>query len=323
MFDHRSEFAQNIEDSPGLTPEEHIAEAGRKIFRYQFNQMRFFEQGVHRNQDVESVHKMRVAVRRMRTAYRVLRQYISKSTIRPYIKELRTLGDALGAVRDLDVFLLNADMYKNNLGVDAQNEFTSIERYFDQIRKDQQKKLTKRLDSPNHQHFCNGLYRLLDSPKSLINGSLGILPTYQTQFISREIIWRRYKKLHTFDLITEREAIERLHKLRIAVKVLRYSIEFFEDILGSHARMALEELITVQNHLGVLNDSAVASSIMEDLSNDKTFGNEHDEKAFTQASAYLNYLGDEVSRGISKFPSVWDVIQQPVFQSAMGEMFPR
>jgi CHAD domain-containing protein len=320
MFDHRSEFAQNIEDSPGLTPEEHIAEAGRKIFRYQFNQMRFFEQGVHRYQDVESVHKMRVAVRRMRTAYRVLRQYISKSTIRPYIKELRTLGDALGAVRDLDVFLLNAEIYKSNLGTDAQSAFVSIEQYFHQIRRGYRKELISRLDSSKYKLFCEKIYRLLESPESLKDDTLGMRPVYQTDLISREIIWRGYKKIRSFDLLTEGEMIKRLHKLRIAVKVLRYSIEFFEEILGGHTRIVLESLINVQDHLGALNDGAVTSSILIDLSNEKAFLDEYNEKVFVQISAYLKYLDDEVTSGINEFPSVWKDIYQTAFQSAMADL---
>jgi CHAD domain-containing protein len=320
MFDQNSQFTQDIEDSPGLTPEEHVAEAGRKIFRYQYNQMRFFEQGVHRNQDVESVHKMRVAVRRMRTAYRVLRRYISKSSISPFIKDFRILGDALGAVRDLDVFLLNAKIYKSNLGTDAQSTFVSIEQYFHQIRGDHREELTKRLDSPKHQHFCDELYWLLDRPNSLINGSLVMLPTYQIKRISREIIWRRYKIIRSFDLLTEGEMIKRLHKLRIAVKVLRYSIEFFEEILGEHTRIVLESLIKLQDHLGALNDGAVASSILIDLSNEKAFLDESDEKVFVQISAYLKYFDDEVTRGISEFPSVWEDIHQTAFQSAMADL---
>jgi CHAD domain-containing protein len=320
MFDHSSEFNKDIEDSPGLTPEEHIAEAGRKIFRYQFKHMRFYEQGIRGDPDIESVHKMRVAVRRMRIAYRILRRYISKSTIRPYIKDFRILGDALGAVRDLDVFLLNAEMYKRNLVADSQSAFTFIEQYYHQIRRGHLKELISRLDSDKYKLFCEEIYQLLEKPEALKNESLGMLPTFQTQLISREIIWRRYKKILAFDLRTEGEAIERLHKLRIAVKVLRYSIEFFEEILGSQAKIVIENLIAVQDHLGVLNDGAVASSILSDLSNDKTLFDEHDEKVFAQASAYLKYLDDEVTKGIDKFPLVWEKIHQTVFQSAMDDL---
>jgi len=103
------------ESGPGIQPDDTIVVTASKIFRYQLDIMRNYEQVVLSEWEAAPLHKMRVAVRRMRMAYRVLGKYISKPVISIYKKGFRKIGDSLGAVRDLDVFLLNADMYKSLL----------------------------------------------------------------------------------------------------------------------------------------------------------------------------------------------------------------
>ena len=51
---------------------------------------------------------MRVATRRMRAAFQVFDPYYKDKAIKPHIKGLRRTGQALGAVRDLDVLLEKA-----------------------------------------------------------------------------------------------------------------------------------------------------------------------------------------------------------------------
>ena len=50
---------------------------------------------------------------------------------------------------------------------------------------------------------------------------------------------------------------ERMHDLRIAIKQLRYVLEFVRDILPDDADKAVNELKALQDSLGDLNDCAV------------------------------------------------------------------
>ena len=56
-------------------------------------------------EDPEAVHDMRVAARRVRAAWRVFGDAYERAVVRDRVRELRTLGGRLGAVRDLDVQL--------------------------------------------------------------------------------------------------------------------------------------------------------------------------------------------------------------------------
>ena len=87
----------------------------RKILAYQF--IRFREQlpGVQRDIDTEFVHQARVATRRMRSALRLFRDAVPQSTGACLAGELQWLGGLFGAVRDLDVFLLNLSRFKEQI----------------------------------------------------------------------------------------------------------------------------------------------------------------------------------------------------------------
>src|SRR3982751_2671536 len=54
-------------------------------------------------EDLEGVHSMRVASRRLRSALRDFAPYMKKREMAPTVKKIKTVADALGAVRDQDV----------------------------------------------------------------------------------------------------------------------------------------------------------------------------------------------------------------------------
>ena len=57
--------------TPGVTAEDHVAEAGRKVMRFHLARMLAREAGTREGSDPEELHAMRVATRRQRAAWRV------------------------------------------------------------------------------------------------------------------------------------------------------------------------------------------------------------------------------------------------------------
>ena len=57
-------------------------------------------------------------------------------------------------------------------------------------------------------------------------------------------------------------SVERLHRLRIAAKGLRYTLEFFESVLGKEVEPLIKDFKVLQDHLGDLHDAAVATSML-------------------------------------------------------------
>jgi CHAD domain-containing protein len=62
--------------------------------------------------DIEGVHDMRVGSRRLRAALEIFRDAFPRRQLKPMLRDVKRLADALGEVRDLDVMLdrLQADI---------------------------------------------------------------------------------------------------------------------------------------------------------------------------------------------------------------------
>ena len=107
-------------DHPGVTPDDSLAEAGRKVMLFQFNEMLSHEAGTRLGADIEELHDMRVATRRMRAAFDVFGEAFHAKVVKTHLKGLRATGRALGRVRDLDVFIEKAEAYRLTLAPEAQ-----------------------------------------------------------------------------------------------------------------------------------------------------------------------------------------------------------
>jgi CHAD domain-containing protein len=75
----------------------------RLILRSRFAEMRSFRDAALDRGNIKGVHDMRVASRRLRSALRDFMPYLRGRKLRRLKKDLKSLADALGAVRDEDV----------------------------------------------------------------------------------------------------------------------------------------------------------------------------------------------------------------------------
>jgi CHAD domain-containing protein len=116
--------------------------------------------------------------------------------------------------------------------------------------------------------------------------------------------------------------LERLHQLRIAAKGLRYTLEYFQEILGPEAKGAIKEIKELQNHLGDLQDAVVASNLLRDFLTWGTWGHAQVKKDATLPSepivapgvaAYLAARQVELQQLVDTFPQAWKHIQSAEF----------
>ncbi len=133
--------------TPGVTADDHIAEAGRKVMRFHLARMLARETGVREGRDLEEVHAMRVATRRQRAAWRVFGESFRPGRTKRYRNGLREIASRLGAVRDLDVLLEAADAYRADLPVSEQRALEPLLRDWREHRDDARVLLVRELDS--------------------------------------------------------------------------------------------------------------------------------------------------------------------------------
>ncbi len=90
---------------PNLDPNAPLDESLVKILRKRFEEMISFEQGTLRGSDIEALHDMRVASRRVQAVLKIFRAAFPKKKFKTEYTELRKLICSLGEVRDMDVFI--------------------------------------------------------------------------------------------------------------------------------------------------------------------------------------------------------------------------
>ena len=98
-----------------MQPADTLAEAGRKIFRFQFSQVLDHEAGTRLGEDIEELHDIRVATRRLRAAFEVFEGVFKPKALKNSPEGLRSTGRTLGQVRDLDVFMEKAQQLPGEL----------------------------------------------------------------------------------------------------------------------------------------------------------------------------------------------------------------
>ena len=133
---------------------EPMAEAVRKILHSQFQVMVDSEAGSRKGKDIDAVHDMRVATRRMRAAFRLFGSYFRPKAIAGFQKDLRKTGRALGAVRDLDVFNREAQIYLETLPEDRKAGLDPLFGQWERERGQARKALIEFLDSKRYRRFA-------------------------------------------------------------------------------------------------------------------------------------------------------------------------
>ena len=90
----------------GIAPEKSLEECARRIITTRLHEMMSFKEGVIDGRDIEYVHDMRVASRRLRAAMRNFADcFTPKKEFRRHLKRVERITSALGGVRDLDVLI--------------------------------------------------------------------------------------------------------------------------------------------------------------------------------------------------------------------------
>jgi len=90
---------------PGLNPNAPVKDSAAKILRSRFEEMTSHEEGTVEGTDIEALHDMRVASRRVQAALKIFRSLFPKKKYKAEYAEVRGLIRSLGEVRDYDVFI--------------------------------------------------------------------------------------------------------------------------------------------------------------------------------------------------------------------------
>jgi CHAD domain-containing protein len=249
-------------DTPGILPDDTMSEAARKTLHFHFQRMLAFEAGTRAGEDIEILHDMRVATRRMRAALRVFKPYIDWKAIKPHRKAIKRTCKALGAVRDLDVYYEKTKQYIETKAERKSPDLDPLLGAWTQAHTKARDALIDYLDSGRYCEFKETFEGFLESPMPAPNPEQadGTILPHRVRDVIPAVIYNRLAHVRAFNgwILKPNVPLERYHRLRIAAKNLRYAFEFFEEVLGAETETIIDHLKDVQDHLGDLQDAIVA-----------------------------------------------------------------
>lgn len=301
-----------LPSSPGVLPDDPMSEAGRKVLRFHFLRMLAHEPGTRKGDDIEELHDMRVATRRMRAAFRVFAPYFQRRAIRSHVAGLRRTARALGAVRDLDVLAHKARAYLDTLPEGREHDLDPLLLQWQTEREDARDAMLASLDSPKYGAFKDAFWLFLETPGSGAKASRGFPPEpLKARHVVPVRILERWASVQAFDAALEEASLPALHALRIECKRLRYTLEFFRETLGDEVQDVISEVVRLQDHLGDLNDADVANSMLSEFLFARSGDAQAERVIAPGVVSYLAVKQRELQELLETFPQTWALFNRP------------
>ena len=236
----------------------HVALA---VLRGQFAALLANEPGTRLGDDIEDLHAMRVASRRLRAAIAFFQTVlpVEAAQLRP---DLAWIGQAIGAVRDLDVQLAQLDEWAELSPEVDRAAVAPLRALLRDQRADARAKMLLALDSPRYERLVRRFGRMLRARSGA--------RTAPARAAAPELVLRRHRKLRGYTKGVARGGDpDAYHQLRIAAKRFRYALEFLSDVYPGETQALVRRTVALQDLLGGYQDAHVATARLRHLATER------------------------------------------------------
>lgn len=251
----------SVDVRPGMT----AGEVAFAVMRKHFGVFLANEAGTRLGEDIEGLHDMRVAARRLRAAMAAFRPFLPLSMEKSR-QELGWVAAALGVVRDLDVQLERMAEWRAGFTEEEGHALDAIEALLTTRRAAGRKAMLAALDSRRYERFIERFAAMLrrGAPRSFATGHTPILAA------APDLLEKHYRRVRRLgDAITAGSPAAEYHTLRIDAKKLRYALEFVGPIYGKPAVEFSQRVTALQDVLGLHQDAEIAVTMLEEMARDE------------------------------------------------------
>jgi CHAD domain-containing protein len=207
---------------------------------------------------VDTVHDLRVASRRLRAFGVTFQDRLGEKTRMRLEKQLKRLTKIVGPLRDLDVLVALVE----------QRAATAVS----DIERAALEHLLETLDERRSLAAAGAVTRLRKLELEALSDRLRRAARDVVAGLGPDEAQRAYARMLLEGLIVAAaeqepardgiEHVEQLHGLRIAIKELRYALEFLEPVLGQHFATLYARAEALQELLGMHHDLTVLGEIV-------------------------------------------------------------
>jgi triphosphatase len=259
-------LGQDIPGSPDLgstfvSGESTIGELAYAVLRRQLAILRDKEPGTRLGEDIEELHDMRVATRRLRAALALFSNVLPVRA-QTFREELGWLAAVLGAVRDLDVQIegLGA-MVADTAGLSTalppgdHDPLAELGALLEREREEARADMLDALDSVRWERLAKGLAAMAQqgpARRSVATRLPAVIALPDLIEARHSAVAKAAKRAKKTGVVTD------FHRLRIRGKRLRYALEFGSEVYGGRTARFVRQLTTLQDELGRMQDAEVA-----------------------------------------------------------------
>lgn len=251
-----------------LAPDTAVAAAFQSILAAALAQLQANERGLLEGRDPEFLHQMRVAVRRMRSVVAVFDATLPAAAGDAIAAELRRLAHALGPARDWDVFLAET-LEPVHREFPRHAGFAELMRSCKRARSAAWRQARRAVNSARYRELILDVVGLIADDAWLTQldaKQLATASALATQFAAG-VLAERYARVRRRGRNLEKLSAAQLHRLRIAIKKLRYAADAFASLFAPAGTVPLlKRLSDLQDILGVINDTATAARLIDGCS---------------------------------------------------------
>jgi len=250
-------------DAPVYRANQSLAEALRNAARRYFAQY-IANMPAMLDGDVSSIHMMRVAVRRLRSAIAAAKKFLPAASAARVNADLKAIQQSLGDLRDLDV-LTERLRHAPKLALRRTQRHRKL---IDKMEERRARALVEARSAVLAPAQTRAWLRVMAWFESLQRSARRGSQTDATlRAAVPAILDRLFKQVRKRGRQFEKLSPDERHRLRIAGKKLRYGIELFESLYSEKdiARL-IRPLKLAQDDLGAINDAHVARRLLAEAS---------------------------------------------------------
>jgi CHAD domain-containing protein len=289
---------------PRIRPRDPVAKAVLVSLRSALSRIRGTE-GEARRGDVEGIHRLRTATRRLRSELRAFRSLVDADWIGPLEDELKWLAGLLGNVRDLDVL---AERFRKAVGEEDFSGTGALAPLFTDLMARHvraSRELRVALQGERYRGLLASLQRAIDQPPPEADACAACRTALPPLAAAA---WRRLKK-HARAL-RRLDPDEAFHEVRKLAKRARYTAEMVAPVLSGAAAKGARRFIRgatrVQDILGEHQDAIVAGQELASI-----IGRHSDGPWFASAAnRLLEGQAEAARRAREAFFDVWDKLDR-------------
>jgi len=255
-----------------LGPEPSIGAVAYAVLRRHLASMLAHEAGTRLGEDIEQLHDMRVATRRLRAALALFAGVLPDHS-QHVRSELGWLAGELGAVRDLDVQLQRLDSWRDELPPEDAGALTDLARLLGRERDAARASMLGCLDSLRYDRLVSEFTSMLRPGPGQGSGRQAKAALVPAAAVLPGLIVARHRSAVTAARRARRSGDPAdFHRLRIRCKRLRYALEFVSEIYDGRTRGVIRRVVNLQDCLGVMQDAQVAAGRLHALATSETSG---------------------------------------------------